>query len=285
MKEKQREVDVELEDGTKVKVVVKKPSNKLLTDAQMLGARIWTKCTEDGIMTKKELENFMRKKNIWDETKELEQSSYVDHLARLEKELTLGNNGKLTKKRGKEISLEMRRFRLKLRDLISERISLEQNTAEALSENAKFDFLVANCVYKEDGATKVYTNLEDYQARADDEVAFASASALAQMLYSIDKQFEEKLPENKFLKRFNFVNENLSLVDEENNLVDLQGRRIDDEGYYLNEKGERVTSDGYLLDEDGGLALQAEYLDDEETETETKEEEKPKRKPRTKKSE
>ena len=283
MKEKQRQVEVKLEDGTVKKVLVKKPSNKLLSDAQLLGAKVWTNCTRDGIMTKKELEVFMRNRNIWDSEKDQQQQALVDSISNLERELALGTDGKLTKKRGKEIAISMRRLRLMLRNLISERLSLEQNTAEALSENAKFDFLVANCVYLEDGNTKVYNSLEDYSAKADDEVAYASANALAQMMYSIDKEFEEKLPENKFLKKFNFVNSDLSLVDAENNLVDIDGKRIDNEGYYLNESGDRVDLEGHVLDADGALALQAEYVDDESEEVSTEVKEKVKKKSSKKK--
>jgi len=283
MKEKQRQVEVKLEDGTVKKVLVKKPSNKLLSDAQLLGAKVWTNCTRDGIMTKKELEVFMRNRNIWDSEKDQQQQALVDSISNLERELALGTDGKLTKKRGKEIAISMRRLRLMLRNLISERLSLEQNTAEALSENAKFDFLVANCVYLEDGNTKVYNSLEDYSAKADDEVAYASANALAQMMYSIDKEFEEKLPENKFLKKFNFVNSDLSLVDAENNLVDIDGKRIDSEGYYLNEDGNRVDLEGHVLDSDGALALQAEYVDDESEEVSTEVKEKVKKKASKKK--
>ena len=283
MKEKQREVEVKLEDGTVKKVLVKKPSNKLLSDAQLLGAKVWTNCTRDGIMTKKELEVFMRNRNIWDSEKDQQQQALVDSISNLERELALGTDGKLTKKRGKEIAISMRRLRLMLRNLISERLSLEQNTAEALSENAKFDFLVANCVYLEDGNTKVYNSLEDYSMKADDEVAYASANALAQMMYSIDKEFEEKLPENKFLKKFNFVNSDLSLVDAENNLVDIDGKRIDNEGYYLNEDGNRVDLEGHVLDSDGALALQAEYVDDEPEAVSTEVKEKVKKKSSKKK--
>jgi len=283
MKEKQRQVEVKLEDGTVKKVLVKKPSNKLLSDAQLLGAKVWTNCTRDGIMTKKELEVFMRNRNIWDSEKDQQQQALVDSISNLERELALGTDGKLTKKRGKEIAISMRRLRLMLRNLISERLSLEQNTAEALSENSKFDFLVANCVYLEDGNTKVYNSLEDYNVKADDEVAYAAANALAQMMYSIDKEFEEKLPENKFLRKFNFVNGDLSLVDAENNLVDIDGKRIDNEGYYLNEDGKRVDMEGHILDSDGALALQAEYTDEESESVSTEVKEKTKKKSSKKK--
>ena len=79
---------------------------------------------------------------------------------------------------------------------------------------------------------------------------------------SIDKDFEKKLPENKFLSKFEYVNEELSLINKEGVTVDTKGRRINDEGHYLDEDGNRVDIDGHLLDEDGSYVPQVTYLDD-----------------------
>ena len=54
--------------------------------------------------------------------------------------------------------------------MISERLGLEGNTAESLSDNARFDYLVAVALTENE---KVYKTLEEYEERADDEIAFA----------------------------------------------------------------------------------------------------------------
>ena len=66
-----------------------------------------------------------------------------------------------------------------MRQLISEKIALEANTAEGLADNAKFNFLVANCTF-DAGGQKVYKSLDDYDENSDDEVAFAAAATLGQ---------------------------------------------------------------------------------------------------------
>jgi hypothetical protein len=104
--------------------------------------------------------------------------------------------------------------------------------------------------------------LEDYRERSDGEIGFAAATALASMLYAVDKDFEAKLPENKFLKMFHFVNEDLSLVNTSGETVDLEGRRIDKQGYYLSAEGNRVDKEGNVLDEFGNYVPQVTYTDD-----------------------
>lgn len=277
-KDKEKIVEVEI-DENKVKILIKKPNNVTLSQAQRVGAKAWTDCVRDGIMTKKELEKFMKAQGIWDDGKDQEQKRLVNEISNLEKKLFISSQGhtKLKASEGKDIALQMRMKRAELRDLIAERMSLEQNTAESLSDNARFDYLVANCTFYENGQ-KVYSSLDDYQSRADAEPAFTAASTLAGMLYSVDKDFEAKLPENKFLKMFNYVNEDLSLVNKDGETVDLEGRRIDKNGFYLNDEGQRVDKDGNLLDEFGNYVPTVEYVSDEETETEEPKKERRRRK-------
>ena len=128
-------------------------------------------------------------------------------------------------------------------------------------ENAKFNFLVANCTYN-DKDQKVYKNLEEYDENADDEVAFAAAAALGQMMYNLDSSYEESLPENQFLKKFNLVDEDLSLVDKEGHRVDVDGTLVNDRGWLVNEEGERIDREGNLLSDAGQMLLQADYEDD-----------------------
>lgn len=277
---KDKETTVEAEvNGNKTKIVVKKPNNVILSQAQRVGAKAWTDCVRDGIMTKKELEKFMKEQGIWDDGKDKEQKAIVEEIAQLEKSLFIGSQGhsKLKASEGKEIAIKMRMKRLELRDLIAEKMSLEQNTAEAISDNARFDFLVANCAFYENGQ-KVYNDLDDYRSRADMEPAFTIASTLAGMLYSVDKDFEAKLPENKFLKMFNYVNDDLSLVNQEGETVDLEGRRIDRNGFYINDEGKRVDKDGNLLDEFGNYVPTVTYITEDSSDDTEEKKEKRKRK-------
>lgn len=272
-KDKEKVVEVSVSEGdTKknVKIVVKRPSNAVLSQAQRISAKTWTDCVRDGIMTKKELEKFMKEHNVWNDAKDKEQQAKIKEIAELERQLFVqGKNGKLRASEGKDIAIKMRIARNELRLLIAEKMALEQNTAESLSDNARFDFLVASCTFYENG-NKVYSDVDDYAVKSDGEVAFAAASALAQMLYAVDKDFEAKLPENRFLKMFNFVDEDLTLVNSDGEYVDTEGKRIDKDGYYINEEGQRTDREGNLLDEFGNYVPSVEYIDDSGTKKKTK---------------
>ena len=250
MSKTERVIDVEV-DGADVKVIVKKPSNAVMSAAQRKGALVWTQCIQEGVMTKQELETLLETRGIWTKEKKKKQQKILDEISTLEKSLYLGPRGsKLKTSEGKRIAIEMRKKRIELRDLLAQKVVLEQNTAESLSDNAKFDYIVAHCTY-DSNEQRIYEDLDDYSNRNEDPIAFAAAQALAEMMYSLDKNFEENLPENKFLKKFEYINEDMHLVNATGHKVDTEGRLINDEGHYINDEGERVDIDGHLLNEDG----------------------------------
>ena len=258
-KEKQKTVEVTLDGGKKVKVVVRKPTNRVSGEAQRIGAKVWTDCIRDGIMPKKELEVVMKSNGMWDKSKQESQDAIIADLRELEKKLYLGKKGsKMKLSQAKDIAFEMRKKRLELRDLLASKIELEGYTAESLSENAKFDYLVANCTFYEDGKN-VYNSVEEYNDKSEDPIAFSAAATLAALMYSLDKDFEEKLPENQFLIKANLVNDDLALVNKDGNRVDTEGRLINDLGQYVDGDGNRVDIDGHPLDADGNYIPQLTY--------------------------
>jgi hypothetical protein len=260
---KEKKVEVELSEGGKINILVRKPTAKDLNMAQKIGAKVWTDSVKDGLFTKQSLAKFMEDNNIWNQQKQRERDTITQSIDNLEKELALGRSsgGKLKVSEGKAKAIELRRLRNNLRNLIAERISLESNTAEGLAENAKFNYLVSACTFYEDGR-KVYSNVEEYNNKAEDEIAFQAAATLGEMMFQLDKNYEENLPENQFLKRFHLVDNDLSLIDKEGNKVDVDGTRVNEDGWLINEKGERIDREGNLLSEAGYLILQADYEDD-----------------------
>ena len=118
-KEKQRQVEVSV-DGKKIKIIVKKPAGAVQNRATRHAAKVWSECLTDGIMTKKELRQFMKTRNIWNEDKDEEEKNISREIAELEKELAFGKNGskRVRAVEGKETAIKIREKRIELRDLI-----------------------------------------------------------------------------------------------------------------------------------------------------------------------
>lgn len=277
---------VTTEDGQQIVVVVKKPTNDQLKQADIHKAKAWNKAFKEGVMTKAEVEKIMVDRGIWSEEKSKIESRLSQEILELEKRLYRGD-GKAAPKLsdGRDIALEMRQKRIELRDLISERLAADDNTAESLADNARFDFLVYKCSYNGETDQPLFDSYEDYNSQGSSRPAIAAAQLLARMIYDLDSDFESKLPENAFLRQHKLVNDDGQLIDPKTKYtVDPEGRRINELGHYLDEDGNRVDINGVKIDEDG-LYEMVEYENDlYEEEVEEEVEEKPAPKPRKKRA-
>ena len=265
VKEKEKVLEVPVDDSEnakKMKIVVKKPNAIVSNQANAVYNKWLHTYMRDGIMTKAELEKFMIERGIWSEDKGEQERSLAQKIRGFTRDLYQGVKGKRKAAEGRKIAVQIKKSRAELQQLIAEKISLEQNTAESLADNMKFDYLVAECTYKDGGKEKVYSNLEDYSDKADEVIAFAAAAALAQMLYAIDPNFEADLPENQFLKMFNYVDKNFNLLDDKGHTVTADGQMIDEYGFFVNTKGEKVDSEGNLVDDRGNFVMFTEYTSD-----------------------
>ena len=252
-----KEQTVTIKDtGAQVEIYVLSPSNEIISAADLYRAKVWNQCLQDGVIIKKELSVLMEQRGIWNKDKSDKEDSIGTEIQALEKKLYRGEKNKRPKvSDGKQIAVAMRKLRLDLRELIAERLAMEENTAEALSDNARFDYFVAECTFYKEGDRRVYADLDEYKKRSSDEIAFAAASMLGDILYNLDSSFEANLPENQWLKAFDLVDEDLSLVNTEGELVDSQGRKVNDLGHFLDENGNRVDADGIPLNDNGNYIM------------------------------
>ena len=269
------------EDGNEVKVAVLKPKSNHLREAQLAYNRAFRDALESGALLRQKLEDHMREQGIWDDTKQKQYDDVNKTILEGEKKLAKGG---ISLSEAKTLALDMRVARANLRELIAERTVMDGNTAEGQADNARFNALVSECVVSSDNNNvKKFETLEDYDTVASQPWAVEAASQLANMLYDLDPNYDNNLPENKFLKDYSFVNEDLRLVNDDGHLVDSQGRLINEEGRFIayDDKGEEyfIDIEGNTLTEEGDYVVEFQpFLDDsgkpinkpgEETETAT----------------
>ena len=258
-----------------------KPKSNHLREAQLAYNRAFRDALESGALLRQKLEDHMREQGIWDDTKQKQYDDVNKTILEGEKKLAKGG---ISLSEAKTLALDMRVARGELRDLIAERTVMDGNTAEGQADNARFNALIGECVVSSDNNNvKKFETLEDYDTVASQPWAVEAASQLANMLYDLDPNYDNNLPENKFLKDYSFVNEDLRLVNDDGHLVDSQGRLINEEGRFIayDDKGEEyfIDIEGNTLTEEGDYVVEFQpFLDDsgkpinkpgEETETAT----------------
>lgn len=236
-------------DGKEQNFTLKSPSLADQREAQKVYNQAFSDAVKSGCIVRARLDDLLKEQGLWDETKQAKLNNIQQQISDNEKALAKGG---INLKSAKELAIKIRDLRDDLRDLISVRTNLDNHTAEGQADNARFNYLISCClVYSDNKDKKFFKDYAEYLTRASEPVSIKAAQILANMLYGLDNDYEKKLPENKFLIKYKFVDDKLRLVNSEGRLVDIDGRLIDENGRFINDKGEFVDKNGNLVDING----------------------------------
>ena len=282
-------------DGEEKEFVIRTPSLQDQREAQKVYNQAFTDAIKSKAVVRARLDDLLKEQGLWDDEKQVKFDTLQKEISESEARLAKGG---FSLKDARNVAIHIKELRAEMRDLISVRTSLDNHSAEGQADNQRFNYLVSACVvYKEDNNKKYFNNMEDYLEKATDPVAVLGAQHLANMLYGLDNDYESNLPENKFLKKYKFVDSEFRYINKEGKTTDKDGKLVDSEGRYIDEEGNFIDKYGNRVDGEGEYVAEFEpFLDDdgnpvvveEETtpsaKSEEKSEDKPKKSTRAKKS-
>ena len=271
-------------EGNTVKTLLRQPTAQDYRDSQVQYNEIFRQALDSGALLRQKLTDYMREQGIWDEDKQKENDAFVEKISGREEAL---KGGGIRLSEAKDIALELRNLRAEFRELLSEKNALDSNSAEGQADNARFSELIRLCLLDPATKTPRFPDQKAYDTQADEPWVVEAAADLASMIYGLDPNYDKNLEENKFLKEFNFVDEELRFVDNEGHLVDMDGRLVNEDGrfiayrteegkenkdpeeiYFVNREGEEVV---LVVDENGeedwvkiSLKERKPFLDDED---------------------
>lgn len=248
-------------NGNEKKFSVITPSSESQKEASKIYNTAFSDAIKAKALVRAKLDDVLVEQGLWDDKKQQKFNDLQNAI--LEGERVLAKGG-IPLSKAKKIALKMKNDRSDLRDLIAVKTNLDTHTAEGQADNARFNYLVSSCLVYSDTKEPYFKGYQDYLNRATEPVSILAAQHLASMLYGLDSDYEEKLPENKFLMKYKFVDEKLRLVNSDGKLVDEDGRLIDENGRFINEKGEFVDKEGNIVDVKGDYIVEFQpFLDDE----------------------
>jgi hypothetical protein len=248
-------------DGVEKEFLVRSPSLENQREGQKVYNQAFTDAIKSKSVVRAKLDDLLEDQGLWNDEKQAKFTSLQKELLDGEKRLAKGG---FSLNEAKDLAVHMKKVRDDIRELISVRTSLDNHSAEGQADNSRFNYLVSVCVVYNDTKESYFKNLEDYLNRSTEEVAITAAQNLANMLYGLDNDYEGNLPENKFLKKFRFVDDKLRLIDKKGRLVDREGRLIDESGRFIDDNGSFVDKYGNPVDKDGEYIVEQQpFLDDE----------------------
>ncbi len=248
-------------EGNDIVLVVKKPTQKELTKAQIYSSKMFKQACEAGMCFRSKLEDYLIEEGEWsDELRAranlLESELFNDIQCLMKAKKVDGSKMKLSE--GRELAVLIKRKRLELIILRTKLREHDAFTVEGYVENARFDYLVHLCTFNKEGVL-LFETVDDYLEKSEEPYANAAATALSKLMYQTDDDWEKKLPENEFLLKHKFINDEMRYIDKNGGFVDAAGRKINEKGELINENGEPIDESGNVI-----VAEQetAEFIDD-----------------------
>jgi hypothetical protein len=249
-------------DEKETEFLVKTPSINDQREAQKVYNQAFTDAIKSKCVVRAKMDELLEDQGLWNQDKQIKFTKLQQDILDSERKLAKGG---ISLKEAKEIAIQMKKDREEIRSLISVRTSLDNHSAEGQADNARFNYLVSSClVYNDSNKQPYFSNMEDYLNRSNEEVAIVAAQHLASMLYGLDNDYELNLPENKFLKKFKFIDDKLRYINKQGQLTDADGRLVDENGRYVDDKGNFVDKFGNRVDKDGEYVVEYKPFLDED---------------------
>lgn len=255
-----------------VELILRSPKPEDVREADKIRSKAYTEAyLKDKMPLAVTAREEAMRRGIWDETKQKELRDAQAELVKCEEILTksrnlkLGGPGNMDPNTMFQIAIKTQDLRNKIIELRTLFADVEKNTVEGYSENERQNYLLyATTVYKDSGE-RFFSSFEDFKnstvfTEENKEKCAVATLAYMQYQYRLIGDYQKNLnetPENKFLKRFKFVDDQGRFL-KEGKLVNMGGDPVNEDGIPLN-KITKPEPPKPFLDDNGNPILDEEY--------------------------
>jgi len=227
-----------------------RPNIQLQTEANKLREKVWNEAFQEGNLLRRQLDDELKNRKLWNTQLQAEydelQFEVIQNTLKLEQ-------GGIKLSEARAIAIDTSKKRQQMVEMLVARSELDNHTCEGQADNTKFNFLFANCLVYNDTGEKVYPGgLDEYLSQTETDYAEKGATEFYYLM-SDSESLDEQLPENRFLKKYEFIDNNSRFIERgTGRLITEDGKYIDNDGLYIayNEDGStyRVDITGKKLD-------------------------------------
>ena len=239
---------------------VKKPSIKDINEAKKTYNETFNRAIQSKAPLRRVISNILKEQGLWSEEQQAQVDTVQKEILNLEFRL---HKGGISVTSGRKLAIELREKRKEFNKLWSVHTDFDSNSAEGQAEDQQFNHLASLCIVYNSDETPFFKSYEEYISDTSG-VSNIGGQKFAALVYQIDENYLESLPENVFLKQKGFVDDKLRLIDKQGRLIDADGKLINEDGYLIDEDGDRIDLLGHKLNKDGEFIVESEPFFDEE---------------------
>lgn len=244
------------DSGKEVTLAVKVPEYNDVDDAnKVYSTKIATLIRQGSkgkLLVRQELEKFLKDNKVWTDEDEVKVKSLNKEIETL---LSSLRKGGLKLSEGRKLAVSVTEKRKELISAMNKRRVFDEVTIESIAENERNDYFVYVCTVYSDSGDKYWESFEDMKNDKLNNVYSKAVSACTEVIYGVDDQFETRLPENRWLKKYGYVDGDLRYVDRKT------GEHVDKEGNPISQLQDQFKKDIDNLQ--GEIVEEVPFIDDE----------------------
>jgi len=207
------------------------------------------------LLLRDELEQFLKDNGVWTEEDEKKIQSISKEIEQLFNKLKKGGDKAWN---GRQLCINIMDKRKEMLKVASKKQQLDSVTIESIAENDRLDYYVYSCTVYSDDGKNFWESFEDMKNDRSSDVYLKSYINVMKYLYGVDPEYEKNLPENKWLRKYGFINENLEYTDRKT------GEKVDKSGNSIKQLEKEIQEERELLE--GEIKEEQPFVDDETNE-------------------
>lgn len=244
-------------DGKEKKLFVRQPLFDDIEEAEKVQASkiacLIRENSKKKLLLRREIDEYLKKNNIWTTEDEQNIDNLQDELNSLLKKISKGG---IKKSEGRELAIKVMDKRKEIFQAMNKRQVFEGATIESVAEQDRNDYLIYSCTVDSETGEKYWESFEDMKLDKLSEAYMKASKESIRVIYNVDPDFEKSLPENKWLKKYGFINDNLEYTDPKT------GEKVDKNGVKLSEI-EKKQEEFNFINENGEIVEETPFLEDE----------------------
>lgn len=229
-------------DYLPVKLAVIRPTHKHQQLSQEIYTRRWKELVEQGAPLRTELNDILKKRKLWNDDMQAQEEELLKKIEANLKKV----KGRLKISEAIKAMKDNLRLKAELIVLRFNRNQLDENTAEAMADQHRFNFLVSVCTVTEDNKP-FFSSFEEFLTQDDEgnPVPTIAGEAFWRLTTDLDTDYRKDWPEYQFLQKYKLVDDKLQFLKD--------GKPVDINDNPLESQVKEELQFGEMLDDEGNV--------------------------------
>ena len=186
------------------------PTQETVVNGQEVYNKAFRDALDSGTLLTARFAKVLEEQGLWSESKDKRITTLFLLIKKYENKLA---DKKQSEEEAQAHAIKVREFRKELNELSEVQSSFSNQTAEGQADDERYNYYCTQCILDKTTNKPYYTDTKDFIKRSGSDFGNEGVQLFGYMLHNVDVNYQEKLPEEIFFKRFGEPTADLTEAD------------------------------------------------------------------------